>query len=176
MNFKNLLYLATAFVLTSCNQAATNSENTKDSLSTVDSKTSVDIQDAGTKAVYEDYIALKDALVKSDSATAKTASGKLSAAMKQVDGCEPTAKIADSLSNAGSLEAQRKHFTLLSSELIPLIKHTSIKSGNIFVQFCPMANSAKGAYWLASEKEIRNPYYGDEMLECGEVKEEIKAQ
>jgi hypothetical protein len=37
-----------------------------------------------------------------------------------------------------------------------------------------MAKNGDGAYWLASEKEIKNPYYGDDMLNCGEVKEEIK--
>jgi hypothetical protein len=37
-----------------------------------------------------------------------------------------------------------------------------------------MANDGNGGYWLSSEPQIKNPYYGDEMLECGEVKEEIK--
>jgi hypothetical protein len=39
-----------------------------------------------------------------------------------------------------------------------------------------MANKGDGGDWLSTEKEIRNPYYGDEMLECGRVAEEIKAK
>ncbi|MDP8212737.1 MAG: efflux RND transporter periplasmic adaptor subunit [Candidatus Zapsychrus exili] len=41
----------------------------------------------------------------------------------------------------------------------------------LYLSFCPMA-FGKGAYWLADTEQIRNPYYGAEMLECGEVKEE----
>jgi Cu(I)/Ag(I) efflux system membrane fusion protein len=36
-----------------------------------------------------------------------------------------------------------------------------------------MANEGKGGYWLSSQEEIMNPYYGDDMLHCGEVKETI---
>jgi Cu(I)/Ag(I) efflux system membrane fusion protein len=37
--------------------------------------------------------------------------------------------------------------------------------------FCPMAFGNKGAYWLQTEKKIRNPYFGTKMLGCGEIKE-----
>ena len=30
----------------------------------------------------------------------------------------------------------------------------------------------KGAYWLQDSKEIKNPYYGKSMLECGETQKE----
>jgi Cu(I)/Ag(I) efflux system membrane fusion protein len=36
-----------------------------------------------------------------------------------------------------------------------------------------MANNNKGAVWLSTEKEIRNPYYGDKMMRCGEILEEL---
>lgn len=171
----NLLFCAiTAIILSSCNNSEKKAGNSGQDSASV--KASVDIKDGEKASVYQNYIALKDALVKSDSSVAKSAGSKLAAALKAVEGCETTSKIADSISSAGSISAQRKHFVLLSTELIPLMKHTPIASGNIFVQFCPMANEGKGAFWLASEKEIKNPYYGDEMLECGEVKEEIKAQ
>jgi hypothetical protein len=58
--------------------------------------------------------------------------------------------------------------------LITLFKKAEITSGSMFVQYCPMANEGEGGYWLSSETEIRNPYYGDEMLNCGEVKETIE--
>ncbi|PKP34687.1 MAG: hypothetical protein CVT98_10650 [Bacteroidetes bacterium HGW-Bacteroidetes-15] len=44
----------------------------------------------------------------------------------------------------------------------------------IYVQHCPMADNNKGADWLSSEKEIKNPYFGSSMLKCGEVTKEIK--
>ena len=40
-------------------------------------------------------------------------------------------------------------------------------------QFCPMALGNKGAYWLSDKKPIRNPYFGDAMLTCGETKETL---
>jgi Cu(I)/Ag(I) efflux system membrane fusion protein len=37
-----------------------------------------------------------------------------------------------------------------------------------------MANNNVGAYWLSKEREIRNPYFGKEMLDCGSVTDEIE--
>ena len=36
-----------------------------------------------------------------------------------------------------------------------------------------MANDNNGADWISKEKEIKNPYYGDEMLTCGSILETI---
>jgi len=37
-----------------------------------------------------------------------------------------------------------------------------------------MAFDGKGGYWLSNSKEIRNPYFGDIMLACGEVTEVLE--
>ena len=37
-----------------------------------------------------------------------------------------------------------------------------------------MANNNKGAIWLSREEEIKNPYFGDLMLSCGEIQDIIK--
>ena len=34
-----------------------------------------------------------------------------------------------------------------------------------------MANDNQGAYWLSATKEIRNPYFGKQMLNCGSTEE-----
>ena len=36
-----------------------------------------------------------------------------------------------------------------------------------------MAFDNQGAYWLSNAKQIRNPYFGEKMLTCGEVKEKL---
>ncbi|MFY0593941.1 MAG: DUF3347 domain-containing protein [Roseivirga sp.] len=36
-----------------------------------------------------------------------------------------------------------------------------------------MAFNNKGAFWLATEKEINNLYFGNLMLHCGSVQETI---
>jgi Cu(I)/Ag(I) efflux system membrane fusion protein len=37
-----------------------------------------------------------------------------------------------------------------------------------------MANGDAGAYWFSKDKDIKNPYFGDEMLKCGETKETLE--
>ena len=37
-----------------------------------------------------------------------------------------------------------------------------------------MYDNNKGAYWISDTKEVKNPYYGSSMLDCGVVEEEIK--
>jgi hypothetical protein len=58
--------------------------------------------------------------------------------------------------------------------MIALVKKSGVSNGELYVEYCPMAFDDKGASWLSSSKEIRNPYFGDKMLTCGEVKETIK--
>jgi Cu(I)/Ag(I) efflux system membrane fusion protein len=37
-----------------------------------------------------------------------------------------------------------------------------------------MADNNNGAYWLSKEEKVINPYFGDAMLTCGEVKQVIE--
>jgi len=39
----------------------------------------------------------------------------------------------------------------------------------LYLEYCSMANDNFGAYWLSFDKEIKNPYYGEQMLACGEI-------
>jgi len=44
----------------------------------------------------------------------------------------------------------------------------------VYVEFCPMADNNSGAYWLSKEEKVINPYFGEAMLTCGEVKQVIE--
>jgi membrane fusion protein, copper/silver efflux system len=68
----------------------------------------------------------------------------------------------------------RKRFKPLSNQVINLVKTFGPFENVYFVQFCPMADEDSGAHWLSSSKEIRNPYFGSQMLKCGEVIKELK--
>ena len=70
-------------------------------------------------------------------------------------------------------EHQRSHFSTLSKNIYSLIK-VSKQTTTTYYAHCPMYNNGKGANWLSSEKEIKNPYYGSQMLTCGSVEETIK--
>jgi len=50
----------------------------------------------------------------------------------------------------------------------------SSNNEKVYNLFCHMADSNKGAYWLSKEQKVANPYFGDAMLTCGEVKQTIE--
>ena len=148
----------------------------------------VDMQEASQlKAVYDNYFALKDALVKTDgvSASAK-ASAMLTALdvveMAKLNNEEHTVwmKVEKSLKTDAQhikenkdIDNQREYFISLSKVLYELIK-ASKPAETIYYQYCPMANDGKGANWLSKENAIKNPYYGSQMLSCGKTVETIK--
>ena len=79
----------------------------------------------------------------------------------------------DAIATNENLENQRAHFVILNENIVPIAMNIE-NSTNYYVQKCPMANNNKGAVWLSTEEEIKNPYYGDAMLTCGSVINEIK--
>jgi Cu(I)/Ag(I) efflux system membrane fusion protein len=62
---------------------------------------------------------------------------------------------------------------MLSSNLTNAIEVFGINE-KVYHQFCPMANDNNGAYWLSKEKKVINPYFGNAMLTCGDVKQVIE--
>ncbi|MBE2288082.1 MAG: DUF3347 domain-containing protein [Chitinophagaceae bacterium] len=75
--------------------------------------------------------------------------------------------------NIGNIAHQREHLVGLSDDLYDITK-TFGSEKTIYKVYCPMYNDGKGAFWLSSIKEIKNPYHGQEMLGCGEIQEELK--
>lgn len=127
-----------------------------------------------TAKVYNAYLAVKDNLVKTDPKAAQESAKTLAANLGNIKGCTEAADLANRIAATEEVKSQRNIFLQLSQDVIPLVKGMKTKSGPVYVAYCPMAGNGKGGYWLSAQKEIKNPYYGDEMLECGEVKEEIK--
>ena len=107
-------------------------------------------------------------MVASDAAAVKTGAN----ALLNVSGDATLKEIAQTIANADGIENQRKALPDLTASVERLLDN-AITSGAIYKQYCPMAFNNTGAYWLSSEKEIRNPYFGDAMLSCGSVKETI---
>ena len=173
MKITQIALFLSIVVLASCTQNQKPSE--ADKAEVIIPQAEIQIKDQKVEQVFDNYLKVKDALVLSDPEKVKKASADLANALKNVEGCENAAKIANNIAASDVLVEQRKQFTLLNSDIIPLIKGTEITRGTVFLQYCPMANDGDGGYWLASVSEIRNPYYGDEMLNCGEVKEEFKS-
>jgi Cu(I)/Ag(I) efflux system membrane fusion protein len=68
-----------------------------------------------------------------------------------------------------NLENQRSHFVVLNQNMVPIIMNIDPIEPKVFIQKCPMANNNKGAFWISADGEIRNPYYGEQMMTCGSV-------
>lgn len=139
--------------------------------------------------VVENYFALKNSLVKSNTTNAEKESEKLLNSIKKVDMSllEEDAHVKWMSSkndltellkkNNGSfdLEEYRINFQKISGKIIDLTESFGINKDFVYVQFCPMAFDDKGAFWLSETEEILNPYFGDDMLNCGETKRKISS-
>ncbi|HLW30878.1 MAG TPA: DUF3347 domain-containing protein, partial [Aequorivita sp.] len=77
------------------------------------------------------------------------------------------------ISKTSDIKEQRDHFIHLSAHLINAVKTFGINQ-KVYVDYCPMVNNDVGAFWLSTEEEILNPYFGASMLRCGEITDEIE--
>tara|TARA_R110002072_G_scaffold175477_1_gene331258 strand:+ start:33079 stop:34890 length:1812 start_codon:yes stop_codon:yes gene_type:complete len=140
------------------------------------------------KQVFEDYILLKDALVNDDAKNAQQAGKQIIRSLKNVDMKllsdekahnhwmtiqKELNTSANAISSNTDISKQRGHFKHLSAHMISSVQLFGINE-NVYIQFCPMADNNKGAYWISLEEEVRNPYYGEAMLTCGEVRDTLK--
>ncbi len=128
------------------------------------------------------YMKLKDALVDSDPEKVreysqmaledlgdlKKASDK--SAQPVIENIE---KNLAAMASSNDLKEHRAHFVNLSEQMIMIAVELEDKDRTLYVQYCPMANQDRGARWLSWQQEIRNPYYGDAMLTCGEVRRKL---
>ena len=171
------------------NESATVNKDT--SSQSVSTNNSIEQTKSGTiNDVVSGYLSLKNALTNDNANEAASAAKGINESLTKVNELDLNAdqkKVYDDVKddikehaqhiadNSSKIDHQREHFDLLSRDIIDLVKATGT-SQTLYRDFCPMYNNKKGAYWLSETKEIKNPYYGKEMLKCGEVKEEIKAK
>jgi len=138
--------------------------------------------------VFDKYIVLKNALVQSDPKQAKKAARDVQLNLANTDMNQLTGDaraqwtdllrdLNDQINKIASsevLEEQRKAFSAFNEIFYKAIKTFGLMDKTVYYQFCPMMNDGKGAYWLSDSIDIRNPYYGESMLTCGETKETLK--
>ena len=133
------------------------------------------------------YLEIKNALVASKPVEAQTAATKIMAPLEQFNATTLPAEqqelykqqasniqnAASAIIKANDINAQRDQLGTLTQSVYALNKAFGANETALYRQYCPMANNNKGGYWLSSEKEIRNPYFGDKMLKCGKVAETL---
>jgi hypothetical protein len=135
------------------------------------------------------YIQLKNTLAADNGKDAASAGNTLLTILAKSDtmSLQPGqkkiyAEIADDIrenaehigANATKIAHQREHFVMISQDVADLVKVFGSGGRTLYKDFCPMANDGKGATWISEVKEIKNPYLGSKMPDCGSVKETIK--
>jgi Cu(I)/Ag(I) efflux system membrane fusion protein len=84
-------------------------------------------------------------------------------------------KLTKNFLAAEDIGSARDVFILISEQMIMVAKSFP-PNKELFVQYCPMADRNNGARWLSESKVVKNPYFGEAMLKCGEVTEELHKQ
>lgn len=138
--------------------------------------------------LFTEYMAMKDALTNDNLKEAKEAGSKI---LKAVDGVNMSLFTGEShgvwmglssdlkntlqhVQHFNTLKEIREPFQQVSKSMIDLETSFNPNDETLYVLHCPMANNNKGADWLSTTKEVKNPYYGQSMLTCGEVTKELK--
>ena len=139
--------------------------------------------EADLSALLSKYYGIKNALVTSDAAGAAKQAMEFSATVEKIDVKKLTVSEQQSFNNTKSrllshagkigtstdIKNQREAFASFSEAMITLAKAAKF-SQPVYIDYCPM----KKNYWLSADIQIKNPYYGNSMLNCGKVSETLQ--
>lgn len=140
------------------------------------------------RGVFTASLQLKEALVSSDASKATLSASEIKSSLSKVDltllkdealmdwmgYLKILNENLERIAGSNDLVLQRHAFSSFSDALYKSLKEFGAGGIMVYYAQCPMANNNSGAYWLSDSKEIRNPYFGSEMLTCGKVKETIQ--
>jgi hypothetical protein len=147
--------------------------------------------DAGVKdqvsTVYQAYLQVKDHLLAGHADAAKESAQMVVNVVSKVDASKLSSEQkaffdqqagmvkehAQAIANTGNVEEQRSHLDMFSTSTYSLVKAFKANSETLYLQHCPMANQDKGGYWISQTSEVKNPYFGNKMLKCGETMETL---
>jgi hypothetical protein len=123
------------------------------------------------------YYDVKDALISSNANLAGSKATALIIGLKANEKVNASKVLRDKIlfdaehiAESKDIEHQRDHFASLSTNFYALVKGIKLNDKPIYYAYCPM----KKSYWLSEAKAIKNPYYGNKMLTCGKVADELK--
>ena len=150
---------------------------------------SIDAQAASAvKEIVSHYLHIKNALVNDNSSEAASGAKAMQTAISSMDKSLLSAaqKLAYdkqegalkdhalAIAKTGDkIAEQRAHFVPLSNAVYELVKNFG-GGRTLYHDHCPMARDNQGAMWMSETKEVKNPYFGAEMLTCGSVEEQVK--
>jgi membrane fusion protein, copper/silver efflux system len=132
--------------------------------------------------ITDAYLGWKNALVEGDAVAARRLAGTLHHAVDAADAGVLSGEAlaawrehghalfvaVTAAAGTGDLDRSRKVFQPASDALIALLDVFGSPRGELNVDWCPMADDDRGAYWLSETEDVLNPYFGEAMLRCGE--------
>ncbi|MDP2040388.1 MAG: DUF3347 domain-containing protein [Algoriphagus sp.] len=186
---KTLLFASLiSFAVFSCGEKSTSKETHAEAHASSDATTAKAMavkSSKSTTAIIEGYLAVKDALVADDQATASIKSVALVSDLKAYDIASSQANDPEELERlqveatgfaeklaAGDIAAQRESFQSLSVTMKEFLKIAGVDR-TLYHQYCPMYKGNKGGMWLSANENIKNPLFGSSMLTCGRVEETL---
>jgi hypothetical protein len=130
--------------------------------------------------VFDDYIAVKNALADNDGTTAEVKANEMSVLLTSqpdkglnheqwkflASNLEQLIDNSKSIGITSYVDKQRPFFAKLSTTMFIVLKGLKINTSPIYQQYCPMDK----LYWLSEATIIKNPYhYTNDMIACGKV-------
>ncbi len=137
------------------------------------------------QALFSSYFDLKDAFVQSDATLISNKGAALVTKIASIDMTklkedqhsvwmkinQHMTDVSTDISKSDKIDTQRTKFNELSQDFYQLAKVAHLEY-EIYFQHCPMFHN--GADWLSKDSQIKNPFYGSQMLTCGKTTETIK--
>ena len=116
------------------------------------------------KGLVAGYIDIQEALASDNLGQAKAKASDLLRSKAELNQKQFTGLKSEltGLSEAPSLQKARDRFKKISPAFVEWLKAN--KDDSLEILYCPMA----GAKWVQKKGDVKNPYYGSEMLRCGE--------
>lgn len=123
---------------------------------------------AQEEVVVNGYLAIQGLLAADKTDGVSSEAAKLEKAVaalgKQDKSLEPMKAQVKALAGAKDLAAMREAFKPVSASFIQYAQRSYKGARKLGVYHCGMANGS----WVQEGTDVRNPYYGAEMLSCGE--------
>ena len=82
-------------------------------------------------------------------------------------------KVMQEINSTRKIDGVYEPFAEISDLFFDFLSLYKVKKLTLFKQYYPMAFDNKGAYWLSNTQDIYNPYFGEKMRFCGEIKGQL---
>jgi len=138
--------------------------------------------------LLEHYLQLQEALANDQLDVARQQGSAIGKAMDGVDmtlvqgdahnawmaQLAPLRDAGTKISGAENIAVAREAFESLTNVTLSVVRGFGVAAEQpLALVHCPMAFDNKGAHWLQIGENIRNPYFGESMLQCGKIVERL---